>query len=183
MAIRSRRNGYQFVSQFKASTSVLPNATLIELSGMIDEEADLDKIDIGDSISIIVDLQNVTRINSVGIRSWIIWFRKNASNRNLIFRRCPKSIVSQFNIVDGLLPCNAIVESFYVPFYCENCSEESSLLLVNGVGFEVGSTEVPYKANLPNHYSCLSCGKEMGIDIDERIYFKFLRGPNTQGCG
>src|SRR5262249_15170951 len=98
---------------------------VLELKGSIDEDASFTNPDLGGSTAVVLDLEGINSINSVGIREWIKWMKGAfPSNLQLSVRRCPKIIVDQINMVSGFLPANAKVESFYVPFYADGSGSE-----------------------------------------------------------
>ncbi len=158
-----------------AQLTRIENGTIFALAGTIDEEADFGTLEIGDSKLLIFDLQKVTRINSIGIRSWIIWFNQFSQEVKIIFRNCPKSIVDQFNIVENLLPSNALVESFYVVFYCERCDSEKPLLLNCSLDLEIEPLTKCWTLKIPQYPVCLACGKTMELGVHKQSYFRFLQ--------
>ena len=77
---------------------------------------------------IIFHLEDVKNFNSIGLREWIFLLRDVSALGHLVFRRCSVTIVDQINMVDGFLPSNAKVQSFYVPYYNEESGAEKNIL-------------------------------------------------------
>lgn len=163
------------MSEFVAKVSGTGNAVLLEMGGSIDENAAFNRIEIGKARDLVVDLEKVTRINSVGIRSWMIWFNANARGKNLTFRSCPSIVVNQFNLVMEFLPSDARVESIFVPYYCENCDHQDAIILKEGSGFRFATADAPAQTHLPVNTPCPRCGETMEPDINLQSYFGFLK--------
>ncbi|MCC7403189.1 MAG: anti-sigma factor antagonist [Bdellovibrionales bacterium] len=145
-------------------------ALVMTISGQIDEDANFSGIDFSGANKIVLDLNKIASINSCGIREWIKWIRTAPSGSNIAFRNCPKVIVDQINMVAGFLPPNGIVESFYVPYYCEGSGSEKMVLFRKGVEYKEGGEVMP-----PSNVKCDESGDEMEMDVIEAKYFKFLQ--------
>ncbi|MES2856677.1 MAG: hypothetical protein V4692_12475 [Bdellovibrionota bacterium] len=147
---------------------------LISLEGEIDENSVFDPVDVSDVSNVVVDLEKVSRINSVGIRSWMIWFNKNLRGKNLSFRACPPIVVNQFNLVGEFLPQDARVESFFIPLFCENCEQGKNQLMKAGVDYRAATADSVANIKIKTA-NCSSCNTEMILDTNEKVYFGFLR--------
>jgi anti-anti-sigma regulatory factor len=147
---------------------------VLTLKGAIDEDSRLLDVDISNvEKELVLDLAGISHINSVGIRSWINWIGQAQQGRQLVFRRCPRIFVMQMNMVADFLPLGTRIESFYVPYFCETCDEESEVLFTLGKDIEVGadgSTKVLYNAR----GTCKNPDCEIDIDTNEGRYFRFL---------
>lgn len=139
---------------------------LVLLRGALDEETTLNSSQLQGSSEIIFDFKELQSINSCGIREWINWI-KPVSNTKITFKHCPKVIVDQINMIDGFLPQNAIVESFYVPYYSDETGEEKLVL------FSFGREYSHQGLKLPDGIKD-SKGNSMEIDVIEGKYFRFL---------
>jgi len=77
----------------------------------------------------VIDLGEVERINSCGVRDWVNWLSKL---RTTAPARCWSSarprFVAQINLVNNFTG-NGVVKSFYVPYFCPECDEEKVLLV------------------------------------------------------
>lgn len=139
-----------------------------QFCGAIDEEAEFPEIDMpGD---VVIDLEAVTAINSIGIRGWISWFGARAES-HFTFINCPKGLVMQMNMVEGFLPKKSKVSSLQVPFYCEDTDEEKDVL------FTVGQEVVVKDGQIQLNYDKSSiCGPdcEPELDVSEVKFFRFL---------
>ena len=146
---------------------LIDGQVVIAIAGNIDEDSNFSNHKLNDDKEIILDLEHVTSINSCGIREWINWL-KDASNTKLVFKKCPKVIIDQINMVSGFLPEKARVESFYVPYYSEDTGEEKLVLFTHGKEFTDNSV------NAPETITDNESGDELEIDVVETKYFRFL---------
>ncbi|MCK6596935.1 MAG: hypothetical protein L6Q37_01110 [Bdellovibrionaceae bacterium] len=151
--------------EFKKENS---NATeKIAMSGIIDEDVDFNILKLSDTGNIEIDLKNLKSINSCGIREWIKWL-SSSKNSQINFVNCPKIIVDQINMVDGFLPTNAIVSSFFVPYYNEENGTEKNILFRLGHEYSQNGLNSPAKVTDDS-------GAEMEMDVIESKYFKFIK--------
>jgi hypothetical protein len=144
------------------------SAVVLDVAGNIDEDANFAPVEFGATTAIILDLEKVTAINSVGIREWIKW-TKTFPTAALSVRKCPKIIVDQINMVAGFLPTGTKVQSFFVPYFAEESGNEKMVL------FEDGKEFVPGKVSPPAEVKD-ETGEVMEMDVIEAKYFKFLNG-------
>lgn len=148
--------------------------TLITMRGQIDEDTDFAQLNAAHNKNLIFDLGGVELINSVGIRGWVNWMKVNRE-RNFTFRNCSKPITDQINVLQGFLPPVATVESFYVPFICENCDRHQQVLYRKGIEFERATADKKTHQLRPPQVKCSSCGQQMVQDVLEAKYFSFLK--------
>ena len=106
------------MSKFSLTMNRQGSQLILQLSGIIDEDVDFTHHSLQNVQQIEIELSNVKSINSCGIREWIKWLT-SAKEAKISFKQCPKVIVDQMNMVDGFLPINGIVESFFVPYYSD----------------------------------------------------------------
>ncbi|MCB0366529.1 MAG: hypothetical protein H6624_18390 [Bdellovibrionaceae bacterium] len=158
------------MGEFNVNKKEDGGALVMTFAGQIDEDANFSGVDFGSASSIVLDLDKVASINSCGIREWIKWIRTAPSGSAITYRNCPKVIVDQINMVAGFLPDNGTVESFYVPYYCEESGNEKMILFRKGVEFKDGGEVLP-----PGDVKCDESGEEMEMDVIEAKYFKFLQ--------
>ena len=76
-----------------------------------------------------IDLGEIERINSCGVRDWVNWLCKLENNgTRSVLVECSPAIVAQINLVNNFTG-NGVVKSFYVPYFCPECDEEKVLLV------------------------------------------------------
>ncbi|MFZ3231884.1 MAG: hypothetical protein WA160_16880 [Pseudobdellovibrio sp.] len=114
------------------------------------------------------NFKNLKSINSTGIREWIKLMQK--LNKSAIeLYECPKPFIDQANMVQGFVPSNARVMSFYVPYYNEDNETEKKVLLIYQQHYADGKLN-PLPKVLDDS------GAEMEMDVIESKYFKFIKG-------
>lgn len=141
---------------------------VLQLKGNIDEDANFAPPDVSGAGAVVLDLESVSAINSVGIREWIKWVKAFPATLQLSVRKCPKIIVDQINMVSGFLPSHAVVESFFVPYYSDSTGNEKMVLFENGKEFSNGEVNAPPEVKDES-------GEVMEMDVIEAKYFKFLK--------
>ncbi len=141
----------------------------LAFSGAINEDAKGTLMPFADSTGtkVILDLRDVTLINSCGIRDWSIFLRALKMNREVVFDRCPDEIVRTMNMVTNFyyrLP----VKSVYRAYGCENCGHEQAELLKEGADYAAGAipSGKPVK--------CASCGEMAEAFEPDDEFFQFL---------
>jgi hypothetical protein len=142
---------------------------VLRLTGHIDEDSDFSGVSYGDGAELVIDFEKVVAINSCGIREWIKWIKEAPDSCQIIYDHCPKVIIDQVNMVSGFLPENGKIQSFYVPYYCEETDSEKMVLFTEGKEFEGG------EVNPPDDVVDDETGDEMEMDVIEAKYFKFLK--------
>lgn len=153
---------------FSVGKRIDQDTLVLEVKGNIDEDANFTPPDLGSHMAVALDLEEVTAINSVGIREWIKWVKTMPASVKLSVRRCPKIIVDQINMVAGFLPSGTIIESFYVPYYADSSGNEKMILFHNGKEFKNGELFAPEEVKDET-------GEAMEMDVIEAKYFKFLK--------
>lgn len=139
----------------------------VKMSGTIDEDADFNQYSLAGVGKIDLFLGEVKSINSCGIREWIKWIG-TAGAAPVTYSECPKIIVDQINMVQGFLPAQGRVISFFVPYYSEASGSEKNVLFTNGKDYtDSGEIKVPAVKD--------DEGNEMEMDVVEAKYFKFLK--------
>lgn len=157
------------MSEFKAEKMANGEEVTVKLQGHIDEDAQFASLGLDGAKKVVLDLDSVTAINSCGIREWIKWIRTAPSGAVVVYKKCPKVIVDQINMVSGFLPDNGKVESFYVPYYSDETGNEKMVLFSEGAEFKQGDLFPPDAVKDDE------TGEEMEMDVIEAKYFKFLK--------
>jgi hypothetical protein len=160
-----------FKINIKADTKAA-DSVILELVGQLmgEEESPIPHVELSAKKRYTLELQNFKAINSMGIRSFVEWM-KSFSGIPLNLVSCPKFFVDQINMIVGLLPPHARIESFYVPYYSENQDEEQSVLYRLGTEYYLEGDQV--KLSHPQIVAD-SKGEAMEVDVIPDRYFKFL---------
>jgi hypothetical protein len=104
------------------------------------------------------------QLNSCGIRDWIEYISQLSPAR-LIYVNCPVQFINQINTVSGFITSNTEIQSFFVPYYCEQCDHERHVCV---------KTNDLFKFHLPRP-TCFSCQKTLELDVNEDNYLRFLK--------
>jgi hypothetical protein len=115
---------------------------------------------------VIVNCREITRINSVGIRVWLRYFRGLAEKKvKVTLLECPPPVVEHFNNISNFRG-KSEVESILVPYRCTICKiAESELHTIKEI-----KKKLP-----PNEKNCTHCGKKSVFDDITQEYFKFVK--------
>ncbi|MCG8424348.1 MAG: hypothetical protein MJE77_41175 [Proteobacteria bacterium] len=153
--------------KFQSTVHHRGDVAYVKLSGVIDEDNEL--ADLNDKIpegTVIIDLGDVERINSCGVRDWVNWLsRVEQGNTNVVLVECSPAIVAQINLVNNFTG-NGAVKSFYVPYFCPECDEEKVLL--------VETADMGPPPHEPPTCRCDECDLVMDFDDMPDSYFAFL---------
>src|SRR5438552_3249317 len=88
-------------SKFSSELTNRDGVTTLKIAGVIDEDNELVGIEskLGGGATVL-DLSDIERINSCGVRDWVNWLGRIEKNgARLVFVNCSPAIVSQLNLV------------------------------------------------------------------------------------
>jgi anti-anti-sigma regulatory factor len=153
--------------KFQSSVQHRGDVSYVKLGGVIDEDNELselvEKIPIGTAV---IDLGEIERINSCGVRDWVNWLSKlEANGTRSVLVECSPAIVAQINLVNNFTG-SGVVKSFYVPYFCPECDEEKVLL--------VEASDMGPPPHEPPTCRCDECDLVMDFDDMPDSYFAFL---------
>ena len=137
--------------------------------GPINEDTKMALARITDKIAkrAILDLGDVSYLNSCGIRDWSYFLRAIKQDREIVLDRCPDEVVRAMNMVISF-HANLLVKSVFRIYGCPSCDHEQAEVLLEGVHFRRGTTP-----NLPR-VICKSCGKDSEPFESDEEFFTFL---------
>jgi len=153
--------------KFHAALHQRDDVTYVKMGGVIDEDNELgDLIERIAAGTVVIDLGEVERINSCGVRDWVNWLTKvEKGGSRVVLVECSPAIVSQINLVNNFTG-SGVVKSFFAPYFCPNCDREKVLLVEAA---EMGPS--PHRAPICR---CDECDGVMEFDDMEDSYFAFL---------
>ncbi len=142
--------------------------TAVGLRGTIDEHAGLAAV--SSQVRgplVVVELGAIARINSVGVRDWMIWLKSLADGgHRVVLVDCSPAMMDQVNLVRNFTQ-GAWIDSFLAPYFCDRCDLERDERLDPVALRREGASEAP----------AITCGKPAcGLSFDdvEEGYFAFL---------
>jgi hypothetical protein len=144
------------------------NAVTLKVLGSIDETCEF-PLDLK-CAKIIVDFQDLTTMNSYGIRLWLIWTAKMSAIKAIELINCRPGFIRQIRHVSNLIPANGRVKSFYVRYVDPENETEVDVKLEYGKDFDEKRYTLPAPVN--------QAGKPLELDVDVR-YFDFLKLPRA----
>src|SRR6187399_2954712 len=99
--------------KFQASVQHRGDVSYVKLGGVIDEDNELsDLVDKIPSGTAVIDLGEIERINSCGVRDWVNWLSKLETNgTRSVLVECSPAIVAQINLVNNFTG-SGVVKSF-----------------------------------------------------------------------
>lgn len=143
-----------------------PEGILVHLVGTIEESVNLEQLIGPVDALLIVNCRGITRINSVGVKTWMKYFQGlRFQGHQFKFVDCSQPIVEQLNMISNF-DCGGKVESILLPFYCSTCKQEL-IGTANTSDLKESGLEVPN----------VDCGKQncaAKFDDDPDEYFSFL---------
>lgn len=153
--------------KFQSSVQHRGDISYVKLGGVIDEDNELaelvEKIPTGTAV---IDVGEIERINSCGVRDWVNWLSKLEHNgTRSVLVECSPAIVAQINLVNNFTG-SGVVKSFYVPYFCPECDEEKVLL--------VEANDMGPPPHEPPTCRCDECDLVMDFDDMPDSYFAFL---------
>ena len=155
-------------AKFQSAVHKREDITFVKLSGVIDEDNSLDPLsEQVPSGTLVIDLSEIERINSCGVRDWVNWLGKvEKQGSKVVMVECSPAIVAQVNLVNNFTG-QGVVKSFYAPYFCPQCDREKVLLIETRDA--VGAR--PFH---PPSCRCDECDGPMDFDDMEDSYFAFL---------
>ncbi len=122
-----------------------------------------------------IDLSRVRRINSCGVREWILFMERLMPLTRCAFVQVNELMIEQANMVPSILGKKGTpVLSFYAPYHCPHCSKDVPVLLHPG---QVEFRGSPTAGDLPSipQPDCPVCKNPMNFDWLAEEYFGFIR--------
>ncbi|HLE09883.1 MAG: hypothetical protein A2504_10805 [Bdellovibrionales bacterium RIFOXYD12_FULL_39_22] len=154
---------------FQCSTKQELETLQITIGGAVDEDVRFPQLTLSAVKKIVFDFKELNLINSCGIREWVVWLRNIPASIEVLYRNCPRILIEQINMIEGLMPANGYIESFYLPYYCEECDKQTMLLCERGKDYTRSGMET--KEFVP----CSKCQGNSEIDVIESKYLKFIK--------
>lgn len=154
------------MSEFKCEVISGPSTVHWTMVGSISETISFPDVDT--TKKLIIDLKNVTSINSYGVKIWCQWMNKNKAIPSIELVNCPYTIVYNLSLVLSFTNDNTIITSFYVPFVNEESDESTQVLFTQGKDYQQdGFITMPIVKD--------SKGNAMELDVNPSTYFSFLK--------
>lgn len=138
---------------------------LVELAGAIEENVNLEQLIGPVAGELQVNCKGVTRINSVGVKTWMKYFQGlKTQSIKVKFLECSYPIIEQLNMISNFA-CGGDVVSILLPYSCFKCQNEfvatctTADLRASGLQVPAARCEKP------------DCGAQFDDDPEEYFYF------------
>jgi hypothetical protein len=162
----------------RATIELVRNSQFTELRilGLISEELDLGKLVSAIMLpphtapAVVINLGGVARINSGGVREWVLFLGQITSRIPVKFGLVSEAMIQQATVVASILgKPDTPIEAFEVPFYCQGCKQRSTLVFSKSTLLPVGES---FRAP---PVPCRACKHALEVDNVEDEYFAFLK--------
>lgn len=158
----------------KADLTYAGNKVVVKFRGLINEDTNfgilLDTLSQTNATQVEIDLGGVTRMNSCGVREWILFVERLQCLKSISYQRLNEIFVDQANMIPNILGKKGTqVYSVEAPFYCDAC-EFSTIQLIRLE--EIYSTDGGLDLK---EFKCPHCHRKMEVDAILSEYFGFLR--------
>ena len=144
--------------------------------GVIDEDTNFSVIlsfitELGASMQLLqFDLGHVSRMNSCGVREWLLLMERLGSQTAYRFVNVSELIVEQANMIPNMFGRKGTqVLSFQAPYHCGNCDNDVAVLIEPKQIIYEGARPVPPKL------TCRKCAGTLEFGWLEEEYFAFLK--------
>ena len=117
----------------------------------------------------IFDMSAVTRINSCGVREWLLFLQRVEARFQTSFNRANEAFVEVATSVPGVFgKAGTVVDEIEAPFFCAKCNLRTLFYLKSTACYKGGVIAVP-------HQICPKCKGPLEFDGLEEEYFNFLK--------
>ena len=138
---------------FRIETEILDTGTCIKRPvGALTGDSDLSELFPADKMTVILDLAQTTRIDSLGVRNWIREVHKT-TQESVVWRRVSPAMAAQIGMISNFVG-EGRVESVMVPWWCDACSQDH-LTVLETAAYRSKGLETP---------TCARCGDPMILD-------------------
>jgi anti-anti-sigma regulatory factor len=143
----------------------VPGGLIVRLHGTIEENMNFEQL-IGNFEGLLnVNCRGITRINSVGVKTWIRYFQNlKAMGKQFKFSDCSHPIVEQMNVISNF-SCGGEIESVLLPYSCAKCAKEF-VATVKTADLKARGLQIP-KVKCEK----ADCGAVFDDDPEEYLYF------------
>lgn len=152
------------------------SSVLIRPIGIIDEDVNFSIV--LDTISkmqplvklLQLDMSQVSRMNSCGVREWILMMERMPAVIPVAFVNANELFVEQANMIPGMFGRKGMVKvlNFQAPYHCSKCDSDETL--------QMEPKDVKFDGDQPiaPAFNCKGCGGKLDFDWIEEEYFGFI---------
>jgi hypothetical protein len=151
---------------YSLEASVVGKTCVLRIKGTIGQEFNISVAGLALFESVEMNLQNVFFMNSTGLKQftkWLVEIEKTYPKMTVRLVQVPVNVNRVLLSVQGILAENMIVESVFLPFYCDADDTEDSTVLITRAELPVGSALKP-TTRVPKCPKCLGTMQLDGVD-------------------
>lgn len=157
-----------------AESKISGNQLSVTVKGMIDHSFGVSLVKLENVESVLINMQEVTFMNSAGIRQFITWIReveKAYRELRVVLTLVPPAVNRQLSSLQSHLPAQLSIDSVYLPYYCDACDYEDRTRLVTTK--DVANAET-LDSITAQQIPCPKCSAPMDFDGFTDQYFGLL---------
>lgn len=152
-------------SPLKWSIEPVGNELKVYMVGQMTEQVVFTELLERSEQKIAIDLSEVRRFTSSGIREWVLFITALSDDREVWLERCSVAMVHQLGMIANMAG-NAKVRSVMVPYQCPVCDADQE---------EVLAIEEGVMPKIEHEVECKSCGDKTEFDDLPTSYLAFLK--------
>lgn len=116
------------------------------------------------------DLGRIDRINSCGVREWLLLMERLPATTRYTFANVNELMIEQANMISGILGRKGTpVTTFQAPYRCDHCKTDVPVML------EPKHIKVEDDSPVAPPVNCPTCAKPLTFDWLEDEYFAFIK--------
>lgn len=160
---------------FRIEAEPGPGSVAIKPIGLINEDVNFGTVlEFIETLSIkpekiFFDMSGITRINSCGVREWLLFLQRVQSRYRCAFSKANEAFIDVAGSIPTVFGSPGLpIDEIEAPFYCAKCNKRFISHLKPVLVFSAGILTLPSQ-------KCPQCASEMEFDGLEEEYFSFLR--------
>lgn len=139
------------------------------LTGNLNESSVLPAPDFSGQKSVILNLEKMTSMNSAGVQLWVKWIAGADRGTRYKFLKIQPFLIYYIGAVEGMLPPNCELLSFFVPYLDSKTGETELIEYLDGKHFTQSELRLPTTVSSLNPPYV-----RLEIDVTPARYFSFL---------
>ena len=136
----------------------------ISFDGILNEDSTLPDMEKCIHGRLILHLEKLTMINSIGCRTWLDWIKRIQAPEGVVLQNCSPAFIAQVSVLKGFVPQDSKLESFFLPYHCDSCDHDTNILI-----------RVGHDNSVADDLPCPKCGSKMECDVVSQTYQRFLK--------
>ena len=123
-------------------------------------------------VNVLLNMSQITSVNSCGIAEWMTFIERLCMNRYVYLEQCPSDIVLTINMAPAFKG-SAKVYSVYRNYQCNRCDVTESMLFTFGQNMPKPE-ELEKDGFATPSVACKKCQEDMDPEVLDEEFFAFL---------